>query len=1118
VICAEYFFVHELEIDCFHSFHLLLSVSELVVRTEIISQVALNGRLVGQRPLPKSSILVIPEAVMTGNGGASLRFNDYWTQTAFSGYFKNLALFRRALSLSEVCAMSSLPLPQANLERLSTNDAKMLTNKEERRTSEKVLAIATAEKTAAAVAQAAAGPAVYGMLVRQSAPIGFWPMGELRDNGECADHSNEDPLLQEHMDSVAIAAAADAAEIRLVKPGNLVHGRIRGAPAISSIIRSLVCETRHRGGLLMGETGPMTGPGRPGFRGVLFQGGSVRSADGLLCDFVGESRETALKESAGAQSSAQRNVKSKEPAITLLKDFTFEMWIRRTDPAAEGMGSGPRIGIGEESNMRQDTLLSIGSDSRPLPGSAWWRFTSDEGRLDFAIEGEKRPVGPCPSASNGGRELRDLNWHHVAVSRTANPKEVYLCRFRIFIHLDVFLLYCFLQVNNWAFYVDGERIWTTRHDGVPVVHPTSSILVGRRHGENWPAAAGRDWRPGASDRTCLRGQACMLAIYRYALPPATLRAHYQAVVRMTSAAAAAAAAAAAVSSPSNGFSANVLPAISKNYFGPHSKPQPSLPDGISNANTSGKDDLLVKNSGQISRVDFGDSSNTHLKSAGQEPMIVQRSRASAAQHVPLVWGRSPKPATTDLSSFYASLENNPVWRLTRRVQTQLSLESARLEPTRPGDSFSISSDLLSKSTSVSTASAGMNSDWTVHDYDCEDGDVPLSNAPSDPASRTELDGAHGRAADALQLVADPGGRGLWERTTLHTLSALPHHLACAGRWTRLTTVFGAPSFLGQMILELGSTRTKAILASAVMAASAAIRAGSGESAAVARDQLALLWELVNTHIQAEKTDCGCEKLAEMWEHGLKSGLPGIERAAHVLREIRADCTRLMVQDSTTSMPGSESRRIELEQAVLRLRTASRTGMDILVGGGGNLDAAISEIETHLNECADSDVGEYPASGEVRYGTQSCAILDYIMNRESDDRGAAVGGAAAFGGQWATGKDSAATKSVMAAEYLALLFCFIQRTREANSARSTVRVRLRGPYPSENHACEALRARLLCRTRPAASDSSFSVYLVRIEPWFLERAMNTDRDDDWEILAVFSCWYAPMKSQIVSRFL
>lgn len=44
-----------------------------------------------------------------------------------------------------------------------------------------------------------------------------------------------------------------------------------------------------------------------------------------------------------------------------------------------------------------------------------------KGRLNFHVEGEARAVGPCPEAA-----ITDLEWHHVAVTRTSDADEVNL--------------------------------------------------------------------------------------------------------------------------------------------------------------------------------------------------------------------------------------------------------------------------------------------------------------------------------------------------------------------------------------------------------------------------------------------------------------------------------------------------------------------------------------------------------------------------------------------------------------------------------------------------------------------------------------------------------------------
>lgn len=385
-------------------------------------QVALNGQLIGQRPLPRSTVLMVPVEGRTEGSGARIRFSDYWTQTAFSGYFKNLALFRRALSLSEVREISSLPPESENLDRNISDKAERM----RARTEARGQALAKAEQGAALVAEAAAGPAIYATLVRQSMPTGFWPMDEDDRDGGCANHKYENSKL----------LVTPAEQVNTVQKSK----KVSFDSTDGGMVWSLSCESRHQASILFGESGPMTARGAPGFRSVLFQGGSVRSPDGVLCKWMSEpidrqgsvqgKRETVPQRGlTTGETGDWRPLAARRAVATPLLDFTFEMWIRRTDPAAAGKGSGPFSGVGDDDKFRMETLISFGSDTRPLPGSAWWRLTSSDGRLDFVIEGDSRPVGPCPSALNGGKELRDFDWHHVAVSRTSSPDEVQILYF-----------------------------------------------------------------------------------------------------------------------------------------------------------------------------------------------------------------------------------------------------------------------------------------------------------------------------------------------------------------------------------------------------------------------------------------------------------------------------------------------------------------------------------------------------------------------------------------------------------------------------------------------------------------------------------------------------------------
>ncbi len=391
----------------------------------------MDGRLVGQRALPRRCV---PNVSSCSNGGVDgdggigetrLRLSDYATQTAFGGYFKNLAFFRRALGLSEALALSSLPPPPATALGLGGEAAKRTAAKAAAEAAAAKARVAAAKAAAAAKAEAEAGPTVYARLVRQSRPTGFWPMDE-QTGGVFEDRSN----------NAGSAAASHTASSSYVPAAGIVDagiGRVRyGVGGATEALLGagagpLRCEAVHRAGLVLGEAGPLTPPDRPGFRAALFQGGGARGADGALCDCVDEPAAAADGFSGADNGGRQRRRRRAVP--TPLLDFTFELWMRRTDPAAARGSSGPGLGGGgARLPAQQETLVSLGSESRPLPGAAWWRLGAADGRLDFAIEGEARPVGPCPAASCGGREIRDLEWHHVAVTRTSRPDEVSVSR------------------------------------------------------------------------------------------------------------------------------------------------------------------------------------------------------------------------------------------------------------------------------------------------------------------------------------------------------------------------------------------------------------------------------------------------------------------------------------------------------------------------------------------------------------------------------------------------------------------------------------------------------------------------------------------------------------------
>ncbi len=381
----------------------------------------MDGRLVGQRALPRRCVPTVSGGSDSISGAGSigearLRLSDYATQTAFGGYFKNLAFFRRALGLSEALSVSSLPPPATALGGEAARRTAATAAAEAAAAKARVAAAKTA---AAAKAEAEAGPVVYARLVRQSRPTGFWPMDE--QAGTVFDDRSSD-TGSTAAGPTAASSHASAAGMLGAGVGRVSYG-VGGATAapLGAGAGPLRCEAVHRAGLVLGEAGPLTPLDRPGFRAALFQGGGARSADGALCDWIDEPDANATGLSGFDKDRRQRRRRRATPLL----DFTFELWMRRTDPAATGSGSGPSSGGGGTTlTARYETLLSLGSESRPLPGAAWWRLGAADGRLDFAIEGEARPVGPCPPAAGGGREIRDLEWHHLAVTRTSRTDEV----------------------------------------------------------------------------------------------------------------------------------------------------------------------------------------------------------------------------------------------------------------------------------------------------------------------------------------------------------------------------------------------------------------------------------------------------------------------------------------------------------------------------------------------------------------------------------------------------------------------------------------------------------------------------------------------------------------------
>ena len=659
-----------------------------------------------------------------------------------------------------------------------------------------------------------------------------------------------------------------------------------------------------------------------------------------------------------------------------------------------------------------------------------------------------------------------------------------------------------VQVNNWAFYIDGERVWTTRHDGVPLVHTTSSLLIGRRHGEHWPAATGRDWRPGAGDRTCFRGHACMLVFYRHALPCSTLRAHYQALLRMT--------AVAASVKPSICLSQKEQqgdPKMSSAFFGNSTTARtldPNFEVCPSEARTTGKKNAVEENSSAVISVKL----KSVEEAVSTRNIAAQLAISNATHHNPLVWGRSPALATSDLDAFYQSLESNPVWRLTRRALNRPSIhhrEYARRDRIPLQSAIMINQDQKMANAAVALDRA-------------EDGLSEIAEAPSDKARQTSLEEAHTRAATALQIVADPGGQGLWERATPYTLAALPHHLARAGDWIRLVSVLRSPYFLGQMLNEYGPDHAITVLAHAAAGAAQTQKNGCGMTATTASCELSLLLELVRFHFREFGNDHRSRgsSMSKIWEHALEAGLPGVEKAAHVIGAMLADSKQLLAQH-VPAIAADSSRRLELERVAQRLHLTELLGMGLLVSGGEEaMHRAVVEIEAHLDELADMDVSSdsfSDASINIMPGVQSVSMMHNLLRTEAAGRGRVVGAAATGGGLWGTGKDSAAALSIRCVEDMALILRSMERSAKNKSAKNksgaawgVVRIYLRGPFPVDDRAAEAIRAKLLCQVRHPDESFSFSVFLARLEPCWLHEA-SASLDSSWNILVVLSCRFA-----------
>jgi hypothetical protein len=220
--------------------------------------------------------------------------------------------------------------------------------------------------------------------------------------------------------------------------------------------RDMDYQFKSAGGIVKGDVGPS----RLGGVSVCFQGGVVRSRPGGFCQFSSE---------LGA------NVETHP-----VPDLTVEVWLRRTVDAFN----------------QRETLVSIDSEAKSQE-NAISVFLTPKGEVNVALSGCTRTVGPCPVGA-----IRDLEWHHVAVSRTADPS----------------------VVNNWTFYVDGSAVWSTRHESVPIAHASATILLGKQHGEGWGRL--RAWRPGIGDKTCFQGNLCHFAFHYKALDEHQMAARF----------------------------------------------------------------------------------------------------------------------------------------------------------------------------------------------------------------------------------------------------------------------------------------------------------------------------------------------------------------------------------------------------------------------------------------------------------------------------------------------------------------------------------------------------------------------------------------------------------------
>jgi hypothetical protein len=299
----------------------------------------------------------------------------------------------------------------------------------------------------------------YEEVVTQTVPgpQGYWPM-------------QEQPM------QAYPAGGGNARAVDLPACADRSRGLSEGIGKDLRAVGNLVYQSRAPGGVTLGDMGPT----KIGGSSVLLQGGAIRSGAGALCKVA--------------------NLPEAVAATQTVPELTLEMWVQRKVPL-------------EMSNQRE-TLVSVDSEDKSLDGALAW-FLTPSGHMDLALAGSSRTIGPCPIGA-----ISDLQWHHLAVSRTSDPA----------------------VVNNWSFYKDGRKVWETRHEGMPLAHPNATMLLGKQHGMGWGSERG--WRPGIGDKTCFQGNLAHFAFYFAALTEQRLATHHAGTAAPELAAATAAEAAA----------------------------------------------------------------------------------------------------------------------------------------------------------------------------------------------------------------------------------------------------------------------------------------------------------------------------------------------------------------------------------------------------------------------------------------------------------------------------------------------------------------------------------------------------------------------------------------------